>query len=188
MSEEMIIKHCSPTLAGIKTGNIFNYPYEEKQALWDELRRLNGKLIPKGMRAIPLGVWQKRALIYIYRPSKLQQDLMDNMATEILKECGYSCKNADICVAELMHRIQENDTFPHEIGLFLGYPPEDVKGFIEHKGECYKCVGFWKVYGDEKKAQRCFESYRKCTHIYYDQWKKGRTFEQLAVPAIYKDS
>lgn len=188
MSEEMIIRHCSPTLAGIKTGNIFNYYYEEKQALFDELHRLNIKLIPKGMRAVPIGVWQKRALIYIYRPSRLQQDLEDSMAAEILKECGYSCNNADRCVAELMHRIKESNTFPHEIGLFLGYPPEDVKGFIEHEGKCYKCVGFWKVYGDENKAWRCFESYRECTYAYYDQWKKGRTFEQLTVPDIYRYS
>lgn len=185
MSEELIIKHCSPTLAGIKTGNIFNYYYKEKRDLIDELCRFNRKLIPKGMRAIPIGVWQKRALIYIYRPSKLQQDLTDNMAAEILKEYGYSWQNADRCVVELMHRIQEGRTFPHEIGLFLGYPPEDVKGFIEHKGKYYKCVGFWKVYGDEDKAQRCFEIYRKCIHTYYDQWKKGRTFEQLTVSAIH---
>ena len=185
MSEEMLIKHCSPTLAGIKTANIFNCPYEEKQVLWEKLCTLNSKLISKGIRVIPIGVWQKRALIYIYRPSMLKQDLANEAALEILKECGYSCRNADRCVVELIHRIQESEAFPHEIGLFLGYPPEDVKGFIEHKGECYKCVGFWKVYGDENKAQRCFKNYRKCSQIYYDQWKKGRSFEQLTVAAIH---
>jgi hypothetical protein len=105
MSEEMLIRHCSPTLAGIKTANMFNCHYEEKQVLWGELCCLNGKLIPKGIRIIPIGVWQTRALIYIYRPSKLQQDLTDDEAIKILKENGYSCKNDDGCVGELMHRV-----------------------------------------------------------------------------------
>ncbi len=42
--------------------------------------------------------------------------------------------------------------FPHEIGLFLGYPPEDVCGYIRNKGKCQKCTGHWQVYGDENFA------------------------------------
>ncbi len=29
--------------------------------------------------------------------------------------------------------------FPHEIGLLLGYPPEDVIGFIENRGQIH-CI------------------------------------------------
>ena len=43
--------------------------------------------------------------------------------------------------------------FPHEIGLFLGYPFEDVMGFIENKGENYLCSGCWKVYSCEQDAR-----------------------------------
>ena len=42
------------------------------------------------------------------------------------------------CIVKLIGRLQENEGFPHEIGLFLGYPPEDVLGFIENKGEFFK--------------------------------------------------
>lgn len=48
--------------------------------------------------------------------------------------------------------------FPHEIGLFLGYPLEDVQGFIENRAEGYKCVGCWKVYGDEEYAKQEFRA------------------------------
>ena len=37
--------------------------------------------------------------------------------------------------------------FPHEIGVFLGYPLEDVVGFIRHRGKCFTCCGCWKSYG-----------------------------------------
>lgn len=69
-----------------------------------------------------------------------------------------------------MKRLGESDEFPHEIGLFLGYPVEDVKGFIENKASCAKCVGYWKVYGDEEKAQKLFNQYKKCTGVYKKQW------------------
>ncbi|MBQ7128480.1 MAG: DUF3793 family protein, partial [Clostridia bacterium] len=71
--------------------------------------------------------------------------------------------------------------FPHEVGLFLGYPPEDVKGFIENNAKCSKCVGCWKVYGDEEKAKKCFENYKKCTRIYKELYLKGKTIERLTV-------
>ena len=48
------------------------------------------------------------------------------------------------CLARLIERLKDADEFPHEIGLFLGYPPEDVEGFIqEPNGQKY--TGIWKV-------------------------------------------
>jgi len=69
-------------------------------------------------------------------------------------------------VARLVCRFRESSEFPHEVGLFLSYPPEDVKGFINHCAGGFKCAGLWKVYGDEEKARSLFEKYRKCTEIY----------------------
>ena len=71
--------------------------------------------------------------------------------------------------------------FPHEVGLFLSYPPEDVKGFIDHRACGFKCAGLWKVYGDEEKARTLFAKYRKCTEIYCALWQSGSRLEQLAV-------
>lgn len=55
-------------------------------------------------------------------------------------------------------KLQSAPDFPHEIGLFLGYPAEDVKGFIENKAACSKCSGCWKVYGDEQAARILFKN------------------------------
>lgn len=85
------------------------------------------------------------------------------------------------CINRLIKKLREEPDFPHEIGLFLGYPLEDVKGFIENKADCSKCSGCWKVYGNEEKALKLFEKYQKCAGIYCAQWKKGMTIERLAV-------
>ena len=53
--------------------------------------------------------------------------------------------------------VQEGCNYPHEIGVLLGYPPEDVKGFVVNKGRnCLTC-GYWKVYGDPESARKRFK-------------------------------
>lgn len=181
MQEELVILYCSPTLAGMKTGNIFTVPYISKNNLREEIFSLNRKISPKGLKAIPLKFGQSRALIYIYRPSQLESDLSNNYAIKLLEECGYKCNTPKYCLIQLINRLYKASDFPHEIGLFLGYPPEDVDGFISNNACNYKYTGEWKVYGDEDKAKRTFAKYKKCTEIYYKQWKKGKSIEKLAV-------
>ena len=71
--------------------------------------------------------------------------------------------------------------FPHEVGLFLSYPPEDVKGFIENRAANAKCTGVWKVYGDEWQARQTFAKYKKCTQVYCERWQSGSGLDKLAV-------
>ena len=67
------------------------------------------------------------------------------------------------------------------MGLFLSYPPEDVRGFIQNRAQNYKRVCAWKVYGDEELAQRTFARYLKCTESYCRAFRAGRKLEELAV-------
>ena len=84
-------------------------------------------------------------------------------------------------MTRLSRRVKDNEQFPHEIGLFLSYPPEDVCGFINNKACDHKCVGCWKVYGDEEQARKTFARYEKCARVYADRWYKGRSLERLTV-------
>ena len=181
MSEELLIRQAAPTLAGIKTGSLFPCPYEDRQRLISDVRRLNRILTPKGLCLLPLRLSARRALLYLYRPAQLRSDLQNELAAELLRQAGYSGGNCARCVAELIRRFQDGGEFPHEVGLFLSYPPEDVRGFIRNGAEGCKCAGLWKVYGDEEKAKRLFDSYRKCTKIYCALWRAGSQLERLAV-------
>ena len=181
MSEETLVAHCSPVLAGLKTANMFNVECSDAQSLCLQLRDLNLRLGPKGVRILPLRFSSSRALLYLYRPSRLQKDLQDETAVEILKNYGYPQNSKGGCLGHLFRRLRSSDTFPHEIGLFLGYPPKDVKGFIEEGPRCVKCTGCWQVYGDEEKALKTFERYRKCTEVYCAQVSCGKSLERLTV-------
>jgi len=181
MNEELIIRYCSPTLAGLKTAGLFSCVYPSLSELRTEIRRLNRIFVPKGLRFIPLRISETRALLYLYRPKKLKADLSNETAAGLLQSCGYSSVCPERCITKLVERLRECDEFPHEIGLFLGYPPEDVKGFIDNRACNFKCCGQWKVYGDENEARRLFARYQKCTDIYTAQWNQGKPVERLAV-------
>ncbi|MCH5297005.1 MAG: DUF3793 family protein [Ruminococcus sp.] len=184
MSEDLIIKHCSPTLAGIKTGNLFSTNYNTKQELKDFIARLNRIFSNKGVQVIPLKFGNGRVLIYVFRPSLLASDLSDEYACKLLKNQGYHSLDMNSCIAKLKQRVSTCTEFPHEIGLFLGYPPEDVYGFILHKGSGCKCAGLWKVYGDEEQAVKKFNKFRKCSDIYYSKWLQGTTLQKLTVTTL----
>ena len=182
MPEEILIRQAAPTLAGIKTGSLFPCPCDDKEELLADIRHLNRLLVPKGLCLLPIRFLEGQALLYLYRPQDLCRDLQDEQALEILRRAGYgSTSHSGRCVANLIRRFREGGEFPHEVGLFLSYPPEDVKGFIDHRACDFKCTGLWKGYGDEKKAREQFARFKKCTEIYCALFQAGSGIEQLAV-------
>lgn len=185
MSDEILIKQCSPTLAGLKTAGLFTMKYQSRDRLMKDVCDYNHRLNRKGLRLLPLkleedaGGASGSALLYLYRPDRLERDLVQKESADILRRFGYTDGSQGRCIQRLIGRLNSGKDFPHEIGLFLGYPPEDVEGFIEHR-QC-KLTGFWKVYGNEEQARRCFERFEKCTRAYTSCYQKGCPLERLAV-------
>ena len=173
MSEEIVVRQAAPTLAGIKTGSLFPYPCRGKKRLLDEIRAFNRRFAAKGLCLLPLR--------YRYRPSALARDLLDERAAALLTQAGYPDGSCGRQVVTLIRRMRTSGEFPHEVGLFLSYPPEDVKGFIENRAANAKCTGVWKVYGDERQARQTFDRYKKCTQTYCERWRSGVELDRLAV-------
>ena len=49
MLERYLIEHCSPTLASIKTANLFNMPYKFWEELEEQLTSLTQQFAAKGI-------------------------------------------------------------------------------------------------------------------------------------------
>ncbi len=180
MSNETLIRCCAPTMARLKTGNMFSCAFCGRKQMTEELRQLNQRLRQKGLRILPLRWRDGKTLLYLYRPKMLERDLRDPLAKRLLSECGYACEDVNACLSRLMSRLRSGDDFPHEVGLFLGYPPADVDGFMHRKEECKLC-GLWKVYDDTEGAMRQFARCRHCTAVYLDCLSRGFPLERLAV-------
>ena len=181
MSEAMVVRQAAPTLAGIKTGSLFPCPCTEKETLLEEIRAFNRRYLSRGLCLLPLRFTEGKALLYLYRPAALRRDLRGQTAEALLADAGYPCGSCGRCVAQLVRRMRGSAEFPHEVGLFLSYPPEDVQGFIDHRACDFKCAGLWKVYSDEERAQRLFTRFKRCTEDYCARWQAGSDIGQLAV-------
>ncbi len=182
MSEELLIRFCSPTLAGIKTGSLFTANKWDDQTI-GKIREFNNILTRHGLRLIPLSKNKRGILVYLYRPDRLKRDLKCPEALTILKRKGYPCGDTDRCIVRLIEHLVKDESFPHEIGLFLGYPPEDVQGFMDDPSKGVMCNGCWKVYGNVSEARKLFEEYGKCEAAYCRKLKQGKTLESLIVDA-----
>lgn len=183
MLEQCVIEYCAPTLAGIKTGNLFSLKTENKENAKEELKELNEMLHKKGINIVSVKESDKRILLYLYRPDFLKKELSNPEAIEILEERGYTCESVDMCLCQLRRNLANYDDFPHEIGLFLGYPPADVKCFINNPSDGVVCVGCWKAYNNKDTAEATFRKFKKCSECYMRQYKNGKTLKQLLVQA-----
>lgn len=181
MFEKHLIEHAAPTLANLKSGSLFSYFYTDAVDLDGEIARQNENLAPKGITIRVLQRRARSALIYVYREKRLVQDLTHPIIRDLLAKQGYGECSVSCALDRLEHRIGTAAEFPHEIGAFLGYPPEDVRGFIRHRGKNCRCAGQWKVYGDVCAAQKLFAKYKKCTCAYCAQLARGRSVERLTV-------
>ena len=126
MLEKYLIDHCSPTLASLKTANMFSCPYESGESLEEDVRTWNLQMKDKGLYLTVLRKSDKKALVYLCRPQRLEQDLHKPGVQKFLRACGYQGEHWEEALKELKERLHMCEKFPHEIGLFLDYPLVDV--------------------------------------------------------------
>ena len=183
--EGVLVRQCAPTLAGLKPGSIFCFKYPSLEIFRQKVCQWNERLTPLGLTVQILleRPGSNSAIVYVYRRSHLEQLLADPACRGFLQNAGYTETALDGLLVQLSHRLEAQSEFPHEIGVFLGYPLRDVIGFIENRGRNFTCCGFWKSYGDPAEMQVCFDCYRRCIQTYVTMFEQGIPIEWLAVPA-----
>ena len=184
MLEQALIAHGAPTLARLKTGNLFNLACPCAELLAREIDGLSPVLRQKGVELAVLREKDGRFLLYLYRPQALEAVLSDPETARFLAGYGYpeGCGTGE-AIALLRRRVGQAEEFPHEIGAFLGYPLNDIVGFIRHEGRNCLCCGCWKVYSEPERAQMLFARYRKCTEAYTRLFAAGISLSRLTVQA-----
>ncbi len=171
--ERKLAHFTAPTLLGIKCASLISISREEFDIL-PYAAAFNAKAEKSGLQMKIMCRCQKRLLVLLYRSKLLQKRLDDPAIQKFLRQYGYTnSTDMEACLAQLQRRIAEKPEFPHEIGIFLGYPLEDVNGFIMHRGENCKLCGCWKVYGNVEQARRTFSNYEKCRVFLCTKLSKG---------------
>ncbi|WP_018247542.1 DUF3793 family protein [Orenia marismortui] len=121
--------------------------YEEIGIL--ELKSLNNK---------------RRKKVIFYHQSSLNDYLQQKNNLKFLQGLGYPKEyNLELYLKHLKRRL-ESDKFPHEIGIFFGYPLKDVLAFMGYLDLEPSGYGEWKFYGNDrisKLQQKRFDQARK---------------------------
>ncbi|MCD7825976.1 MAG: DUF3793 family protein [Clostridiaceae bacterium] len=161
---------CAPVLAGLKVSNLFIISREQIEKV-DEI------LTATDIDSQLISYQGQRATVLLYRKEALLEYLNQDAVRSFLFEMGYE----KLSLRSLFHRFrkryifyqQGRGEFPHEMGLFLGYPIEDVIGFIEHKGKDFKHSGYWKVYGNVREKISLFWQFDRAQELLIGQVSKG---------------
>lgn len=181
--EKYLIEYCAPTLACLKTANMFSMTITDEEDFRTQFDSLNRWLEEKGLLLTQLRRRGDFALLYVCRKSHLQRDLEREDIKQFLMRYGYEHMDLEMALERLKIRLAQNEGFPHEIGVFLGYPLEDVIGFIQNEGKNCKCSGIWKVYSDESEAKKLFTRFLRCKDVYMKLWNQGRPIRNMTVMA-----
>lgn len=177
---EIIILHGAPTLAGLKPASLFTCHKKEYPNLNADLAYLNEKLESRNICFHIVASRPTYHLVLLCDQRLLWAHLQHKDRKAFLASYGYPIQSLDEAINQLKCRMEHTD-FPHEVGIFLGYPLEDVKSFIEENGKNYKDIGYWKVYHDEHKAHEIFQAYQRCVKFFQNSFHRGIRLEQLAL-------
>lgn len=154
--ETQLALQCAPVLAGLKISNLLNVSKTQEKFIRDFL-------VNTELSSYVLLRNGHRVIILLYHEKMLKAYLNNKQIQKFLTEEGYGTMELEEMLWLLSERyqshIEKKADFPHEMGVFLGYPMEDVEGFIENHGENFLCIGYWKVYQNQQKKLDLFQEY-----------------------------
>ncbi len=172
-----VVMQCAPVLKKLKMSGILMVPSVHTKDVLNFFRSTD-------ISAVVLSRGGKKDVIFIYRAGWLSSYLSRREVREFLDQYGYHCQNVEEYIAVLAQRVtyfhQCQQTFPHEMGVFLGYPMEDVLGFIRYSGKSFKMSGYWKVYGNVKKTKKLFEAFDSAREQAVEELFSGKKVYEIA--------
>jgi len=178
--EHLLGFHAAPTFVGLKPGSMLSFHRSKFQDFDRLLASYEKCFLCKGISLFRLVEGAEFVLILFYRENDLKEALEKPMTQKLLSRYGYRSEGAlHEKLEHLRYRMRKMNSFPHEVGLFLGYPPEDVAGFIEHRGQSFSYSGYWKVYTNEEATRKLFDRYTRCTREFCNKLELGMNFSEL---------
>ena len=171
-TEYAIGRHCGVTFAGLKIASLVSLPKQEEGVI----AMLSRKFSRRGFAFRLLREDAERLLVYVCHRERLEKHLALPEIRAFLARFGYEYAAAEEALAQLETRM--GGEFPHEIGVFLGYPLCDVCGFLRDPDGCVLC-GAWKVYENAEEARRTFERLRRCSACICRHMRNGKSLTQI---------
>ena len=178
--EHLLGYHAAPLLTGLAAGSLLSFQKSRFQDFDAMLAFYEPCFSCKGISTFCVAEGEEYVLLLFYRAELVARALAAPAAQAILCEAGYRTTDSmEERLAFLRLRMRVRKTLPPEVGLFLGYPPADVREFITRRGQNFVCSGYWKVYTNEAEARALFERYSVCTQEFCTRLEAGCPLAEL---------
>jgi len=154
--ETQLALQCAPLLTGIKMSNLLIVNKQNKDAVIKTFQKtiISHYIIFEN---------ENKIIFLLYQKNDLMDYLNRSAVRNTLCKLGYDRYEFQDILRDFSKRyfiyIEQRGKFPHEMGLLLGYPLEDVMGFIENEGKNFLYTGYWKVYSNPSETILLFDKY-----------------------------
>lgn len=167
---------CAPLLTGMKVSNLFIVQACHKVVV---IEIFHNTLISHYV----LYETREKVVLLLYNKESLQVYLNRSEVNMLMTHYGYKSNLVLNVLKEFSNKYSYymiyRGEFPHEIGLILGYPVEDVKGFIDNEGKGSLYTGYWKVYSDLQATLELFERYNHAKKLLIQLVKQGTSIRSI---------
>ena len=174
--ETQLALQCAPLIMGLKVSNLFIIPAENETVVQMVLKH-------SGISCFRLLRTTEKITYLLYRRKDLEQVIEHPKIRAFFQKEGYERFTLGTILYTFQRRYESYMTaggmFPHEMGLLLGYPLDDVTGFIEQKGKNYLYAGYWKVYADMGEKIRLFQAFEAAKETLIQAVARGIRMEEL---------
>ncbi|MBT9774972.1 DUF3793 family protein [Clostridium sp. MCC353] len=172
-----IVCQCAPVLKGVKISNIVTVA----AGAWKTVKRT---LAESRIICVPLFVGKEKDVIFLYRYEEMAEHLKNENVRRFMEEYGYIKPTVESVIFRLRRRYQDYSEgkagFPHELGVLLEYPLEDVLGFIQNQGKNCLLCRYWKVYHNKERAKEIFRQYDEARECAMKEMIAGCPLKQVA--------
>lgn len=154
--EMQLALQCSPLITGLKISNLLIVHNNDAEYVVEMFKGTD-------ILCFFLHAAGEKTTFLLYRFEELSEYMNKGEVRKLLKKFGYKSSDLEqilITFRKRYHRFMIDEIeFPHEMGLFLGYPVEDVHGFIANEGKNFLYTGYWKVYDNLSEKINTFEKF-----------------------------
>ena len=156
-----ILEMLGAVILGSKPAEIINVPgsKEDKKIKLSQIEAFFSNCSRITYRIITTHDGGKRVLFI--NEKSMEKVLVNKRCINFLKFVGYSSDyELNDYMDELVFRLQSEE-FPHEIGVFLGYPLKAVLGFMGSGKNALVEVKNWRIYGDKEISYEVYNNFMR---------------------------
>lgn len=178
---------CMPTLIKCKPSSLVTFSKRHIHDEADFYRVLEQELLKFDCMFELLYVSDTLYYVLVYYKPLLEEVINQYSEHAILREKGYVSGNLfldsnirNFKIRFYKYQSKEID-FPHELGIFLGYPIKDVEEYIKNDGQNYMLCGYWKVYDNVEEASKMFQRYTELRERAVNLFFSGQELYEINV-------